>query len=290
MWIKLDDRFLLNPKVMDAGLHARALYVAGLCYASGELTDGFIPNPAVRKLGVLADVADPERAAERLTEVGLWETCDGGYQIHDFLDWNPTKEHVLEVRRSRAEAGQKGGKQRASNLLSKSQANAKQNSSRSRLETRTQDSLVETSSLSGSASGADAPPPDKDDPVKLKAVPKPDRSREIESLVSAAGIPITLAKRDKDAIKGSGAAPPLIAEAYIAAATGHWGDDWFRSRLSVKAVIDNLAGYQLAQGGKANGQVKNGVYPTQGRSSGRAEQLDAAERQRRRDLRTAGLS
>jgi hypothetical protein len=47
-WVKLDDRFFTNPKVIGAGRDARDLYLAGLCYCAAELTDGFVPANAKR--------------------------------------------------------------------------------------------------------------------------------------------------------------------------------------------------------------------------------------------------
>lgn len=109
MWSKFDDGFPDHPKVLAAGPAAAWLYVCGVCYSNRLMTDGFIPARQVRRL---ADVDDMLPLAERLCEVGLWEEVEGGYRIHDFLDYNfsaqearDRKEHISEVR---AEAGRKG--------------------------------------------------------------------------------------------------------------------------------------------------------------------------------------
>lgn len=135
-WVKLDDDFFGNPKVLRAGRDARDLYLAGLCFCNRGLTDGFIPDEALRRLGADAYVDEPRALARKLVEVGLWSTADGGYLVHDYLSYQPSKDRVLATREVRAEAGSRGGKQKASNLLEASQTfaseNFKQNSTPSR--------------------------------------------------------------------------------------------------------------------------------------------------------------
>lgn len=118
-WVRLDDQFPDHPKVVAAGPAAGWLYVCGLAYCARYLTDGFIPKDQVRRL---ADVGNAQRQAEILVSVGLWEHSDGGYRVHDYLEYNPSKEKVLATRELRAEVGSRGGKQRASNLLEAGQA------------------------------------------------------------------------------------------------------------------------------------------------------------------------
>lgn len=134
-FIKLDDTFPDHPKVASAGPLASWLYVCGLSYCHRMLTDGFIPSGVVKRL---ADLDDPAAQADRLVCVGLWDACDGGYQVHDYLEYQQSKAHIEAVSRIRAEVGSRGGKQKASNLLersynqpaSKTLAKSKQNSSR----------------------------------------------------------------------------------------------------------------------------------------------------------------
>jgi hypothetical protein len=123
-WVKLDDQFTDHPKVLACGPLASWLYVCGLAYCARLLTDGFIPEGQVRKL---ADVDDAKALANQLVAVNLWERCDGGYRVHDYHDYQPTREKALAIREARAEAGSRGGKQKASNLLERGQASATNN-------------------------------------------------------------------------------------------------------------------------------------------------------------------
>ena len=99
-WAKLDDGFTDHPKIIDAGPLASWLYVCGLTYSSRLLTDGFIPQGQVRKL---ADVDNAMDLAARLLEVGLWERTDGGFRIHDYLEYNPSAAQVKDERKAAQE-------------------------------------------------------------------------------------------------------------------------------------------------------------------------------------------
>lgn len=91
------DGFYRNPKVRAAGPDAAWMWAASIGYANERLTDGFIPTVALHDL-VALDAKPRLKLAAKLVEVGLWESCEGGWMIHDFLNWNPSKAAVLERR------------------------------------------------------------------------------------------------------------------------------------------------------------------------------------------------
>lgn len=107
-WVKLDDGFFRHHKAVQAGRDARDLALASWCFSSASLSDGFIPEAALRQLAADAGVGQPKKLAERLVDVGLWEHTQGGYRIHDYLDFNPSRERVLATRQARADAASKG--------------------------------------------------------------------------------------------------------------------------------------------------------------------------------------
>ncbi len=94
-WVKIDDQFTDHPKIVQVGPLAAWLYVCSLTYASRYLTDGFIPQAQVRRL---ADVSNATSLAEKLVDVGLWDRVDGGFTVHDYLEYNPTAEKVKAER------------------------------------------------------------------------------------------------------------------------------------------------------------------------------------------------
>src|SRR6476619_7621329 len=57
-----------------------------------------------------------------LVEAGIWEPVKGGWQIHDYLEYQPSKEEIQSLSNKRRENGRRGG-------LAKSVQIAKQNES-----------------------------------------------------------------------------------------------------------------------------------------------------------------
>lgn len=106
-WVKIDDQFSDHPKVIEAGPLAECLFVRGLTYAARYLTDGFVPASHLRRMGDM----DAIEEAGQLVAVGLWHEAGGGYQIHDYLDYNPSAE---KVKAEREAARDRMGKARSS--------------------------------------------------------------------------------------------------------------------------------------------------------------------------------
>ncbi len=95
-WVRLDDKFPEHPKVEALGDSAFALYVKALCYANRNLTDGFVPTAAVRRMG------GPhfKHSCAALMAAHLWSGARDGYTIHDYLEFQPPKEKVMSDRAS----------------------------------------------------------------------------------------------------------------------------------------------------------------------------------------------
>ena len=99
--IYLDDRILTHPKLMRAGeligrngvSRALHLYLVGLAHAKRYLTNGFVTELVVSSC---PGCEKPVRVATALCHesVTLWHPCAGGFQIHDYLDYNDTAEEV----------------------------------------------------------------------------------------------------------------------------------------------------------------------------------------------------
>jgi hypothetical protein len=120
-WVRLDEEFARHPKVLAAGPLGMAMQVAALCYCNTYLTDGFVPRSVVPGLLHLDDL-DAEmlpgigpdvgwkHVLKRVLDACLWEEVPGGYRIHDFHEYQPSKEQVLAEREQKKLAGQKGGR------------------------------------------------------------------------------------------------------------------------------------------------------------------------------------
>lgn len=98
-WGRLDDSFDQHRKVRKAGLEATGLHARAMAYCAGALTDGHIdPEWLTERAGRRA-----QKLAEQLVSVGLWEPNSDGYVIHDYLDYNPSREQVLAKRQRESE-------------------------------------------------------------------------------------------------------------------------------------------------------------------------------------------
>lgn len=111
-WVKLDDLLPGHSKIRRAGPSAAWLYIAGLCYCSRYLTDGFVPDVELAGLGNYG-LLRARHLAGVLIQIGLWEQVNGGYCVHDYLDYQPSKEKVEGQREAKRRAGQAGGQAHA---------------------------------------------------------------------------------------------------------------------------------------------------------------------------------
>lgn len=139
-WIRIDDAFDDHPKMMEVGPLGWSLWLAGLAYCNRNLTDGFIPWSAARKLvsweflgppvdarvdaskdagvdqgverhiysisvvsGMAGEDVTNEFVIDLLLCSGLWDQVDGGYQVHDYAQYQPLKAEIEHKRRLKTE-------------------------------------------------------------------------------------------------------------------------------------------------------------------------------------------
>jgi hypothetical protein len=113
-WANIDDQFPDHPKVAGLSDAAFRLHVVGICYCNRHMTNGKIDRDEVPRL-----VRRFKKAAlEELIDKGIWYDRNGVgiYEIHDFLQWNRSREDIVSERdrihRVRSDAGKKGAKAR----------------------------------------------------------------------------------------------------------------------------------------------------------------------------------
>jgi hypothetical protein len=108
VWVKLDDHIDQHPKIAALDDHAFALFVCGLAYCNRNETDGFIPNMV--GLGQLRYCdGNPVPSIRQLERGGLWVQVAGGWQVHDYAQYQPTKQQIEEERAAKQAAGRAGG-------------------------------------------------------------------------------------------------------------------------------------------------------------------------------------
>ncbi len=114
-WAKLDDGFDTHRKVDRVSLEAVGLWARALAYASRYLTDGKVDHEWLESRVPPKDRR--EKLLNSLVDAGLFDLREDGIWIHDYLDYNPSKESVEERRerdRKKKEAQRKGTERRLS--------------------------------------------------------------------------------------------------------------------------------------------------------------------------------
>lgn len=110
--IRLKDTVPHHPKFLRAGAAACWLYTCGIGYCQRLHTDGFIPRETLPTLGVNAD-ENPLELAAKLVDARLWDACDGGWRIHDYLHENKSARQIRQLSRKRQVSGRRGGESNA---------------------------------------------------------------------------------------------------------------------------------------------------------------------------------
>lgn len=106
-WTRLDDTFYGNPKIRGLSHEAFRLYVVSLNWSVAQLLDGHVKTGALSLC--LPDSASKKRvqAAEELVGAGLWDLNGNGWEIHDFLEYQETRETIEDRRHRWAESKRK---------------------------------------------------------------------------------------------------------------------------------------------------------------------------------------
>lgn len=93
-WVRIDENAMQHPKVGGLSDGAFRLWVEALAYCQKYLTDGAVNALALRGLHAYS----PKRRT-MLVAAGLWaEAVEGGIQVHDYLQWNESRQHVTAAR------------------------------------------------------------------------------------------------------------------------------------------------------------------------------------------------
>src|SRR5580765_8155562 len=89
-WARFDDGYSDNPKILEAGPWCELLDMRAIIYCARMSTDGLVTRAALKRIG-----HGIPKLAERvnvLLEVGRWTVNEGGgWFVHDFLTFNPSK-------------------------------------------------------------------------------------------------------------------------------------------------------------------------------------------------------
>lgn len=86
-WFKVDDQAAFNPKVMRAGNAAFGAWVRMGAYCNAQRTDGFVPQDTAVLIASKKDI-------DAAITAGMLYAVEGGYQIHDYLKYQPSKADI----------------------------------------------------------------------------------------------------------------------------------------------------------------------------------------------------
>lgn len=111
-WFKVDDQLAFNAKIITAGNEAMGLWVRAGSWSCAQLTGGFIAK-------AMANAMANECDANALVMAGLWDEVEGGYQFHDWDEFQPDaaaeKEKRKRTLKARSDAGKAGAQARWGN-------------------------------------------------------------------------------------------------------------------------------------------------------------------------------
>lgn len=90
-WLRLDDQIAFHAKTIGAGNAAFGAWVRLTAWSCAQLTDGCVPAHVARSMATPSEL-------RRLIDVGYLDRIDGGFAVHNFLDWNPKAADVTAAR------------------------------------------------------------------------------------------------------------------------------------------------------------------------------------------------
>lgn len=96
-WSRIDDGYMFHPKIVEAGPWAELLDRRGMEFCAKNDTDGLITRSDLRLIG--RDIPKVASRVVTLLEVGRWLVNEGGgWLVHDYLKYNPSKAQREEQR------------------------------------------------------------------------------------------------------------------------------------------------------------------------------------------------
>jgi hypothetical protein len=148
-WIRIEDDFYDNGKIIAAGAHGVAVWIAAMGWCNRNLTDGMIPVIRSRQLvdftGITVmngmsnqeGVACADHAVQTLIGVELFHEAGhdcpdcvqpplGSYVIHDYLKYQPSRQQVeAKAEANRERVRQFKERHKAGNAVGNALANAR---------------------------------------------------------------------------------------------------------------------------------------------------------------------
>jgi len=107
-WVKFSDDWYDDEELVEAGPLALMLWPLLISWSARNLTDGRVPAGQVRRLVDWHSLGlDPEQGIAPLVANGRLQEIAGGYQITNYLKYQPSKERVIADREAAKERAAK---------------------------------------------------------------------------------------------------------------------------------------------------------------------------------------
>lgn len=100
-WVRTDDQMPRHPKIWPLSDAAYRLHHHGLSHCAAYATDGLVSLSYIDTLTPAGRKA--RKQADELVAAGVWEAVPGGWQIHDYLEYQLSASEIAEQRRQAAE-------------------------------------------------------------------------------------------------------------------------------------------------------------------------------------------
>jgi len=91
-WVRIHDGAMGHPKIvgMFDWRDPFHVWIWGMSHCQSHLTDGFITADAVP--------ANGRKSAAALVARRLWESAENGWRVHDYLEWNDSRDTISRKR------------------------------------------------------------------------------------------------------------------------------------------------------------------------------------------------
>lgn len=96
-WARFDDGYMDHPKIYEAGPWAELLDRRAIEHCAKYETDGLVTPTSLKRIA--RGIPKVNERVHKLLEVGRWTVNDtGGWVVHDFLKYNPSKAAKEDMR------------------------------------------------------------------------------------------------------------------------------------------------------------------------------------------------
>lgn len=120
-WARFDDGYLDHPKILEAGPWAELLDMRAVIWCAKYETDGLVTRVALKRIG--REIPKVASRVLSLVECGRWTVNEnGGWWVHDYLKFNPSK--------AEKETQRESGRERVRNHRRNAVTNASQSKGR----------------------------------------------------------------------------------------------------------------------------------------------------------------